>query len=352
MSDRHELEEKTAPVTAKPAVKPKKQRRRLLLWAAFGVLTVGLLVNVIVAGFVGVAKKPLASLPLLGGVVQKTPPRFAFSIHDVSRPLGVAVSPNGQRIYVTESEGERQVRVFDGAGRPIGFLSPPNTDFTKRAPTYVALDGKGRVFVSDSLSHSVHMYGPSGEYLGQVPPPPGQTTWTPLGLAVDRHGRLYVSEAGVEKANHRVLVYDNQLRFIRAFGQRGNGPGELEFPNGLVADSNDRLFVSNSNNGRIDAFSVRDEDFGQYRQADVIPGQGLPRGVALDDQDRLHVVDTTNGIVSVYSVSGNRSAQLFTFGGFGITEGYFRYPNGVAVDQGGRVYVTDRSNDRLQVWVY
>ncbi|TAK34994.1 MAG: hypothetical protein EPO21_07760 [Chloroflexota bacterium] len=351
MSERQEQEDR-AVGTAETAIELKKHRKRPLLWLAFGVLSLGLLANLVFAAFYAVNKKPFAALPVVGTLTQRTPPRFGFSIYDVSRPLGVAVSRDGQRLYVTESAGERQVRVFDGNGRPVGFLSPPDTDKGKRAPTYVALDGKGRIFVSDSTSRAVHIYSPSGEYAGRVPPPPGDTSATPLGLAFDRHGRLYVATAGVEKETHRVLVYDAQLQFKGAFGQRGNGPGELEFPNGLVVDDKDRLFVSNGNNGRVDAFSIRDQDFGQVLKADVIAGQGLPRGVALDEQNRLHVVDTTNSMVSVFGVGGDRPAQLFTFGEFGLGDGQLQYPNGVAIDQSGRVYVTDRVNDRVQVWVY
>ncbi len=47
------------------------------------------------------------------------------SIYGIDAPMGVAVSPSGDRIYVTESEGRRLVRVFDSSGDQVDTLKPP-----------------------------------------------------------------------------------------------------------------------------------------------------------------------------------------------------------------------------------
>jgi DNA-binding beta-propeller fold protein YncE len=63
-------------------------------------------------------------------------------------------------------------------------------------------------------------------------------------------------------------------------------------------------------------------------------------------------VDTVNQNVVVFDVQGPRPKSLFSFGGYGIGDGEWRYPVGIAADGAGRVYVTDRINNRVQVWSY
>jgi DNA-binding beta-propeller fold protein YncE len=46
------------------------------------------------------------------------------------------------------------------------------------------------------------------------------------GVAFDASDNLYALDAG----NHRVLVFDGSGRFVREFGRRGSGPGELQGP--------------------------------------------------------------------------------------------------------------------------
>ena len=53
---------------------------------------------------------------------------------------------------------------------------------------------------------------------------------TPEGIATDSTGNVYVLDAG----NYRVSVWDGSGVYLRSFGQEGDGPGEMEYPLGLV----------------------------------------------------------------------------------------------------------------------
>src|SRR3990172_3644885 len=64
----------------------------------------------------------LPGVPARVGDLFARPPQYLRSIPEVRRPLGVAVSGDGN-IYVTESGGERMIRAYDSAGREIASFA-------------------------------------------------------------------------------------------------------------------------------------------------------------------------------------------------------------------------------------
>ena len=105
---------------AQPPIKHLRGRGRSGLRGVRGlhVLLAAVVVSLLVVGAVGawylLERKPLSELP---GLTKEKVPQYAFSIYGITRPIGVAVSPSGERIYVTESEGTRQVQIYDRAGK-------------------------------------------------------------------------------------------------------------------------------------------------------------------------------------------------------------------------------------------
>lgn len=65
-------------------------------------------------------------------------------------------------------------------------------------------------------------------------------------VAFDDDGRLYVLDRG----SHRVAVFSPDGRFVRMFGRRGGGPGELQAPVG-IAVSGDEVLVLDLAHGAI-----------------------------------------------------------------------------------------------------
>jgi DNA-binding beta-propeller fold protein YncE len=231
-----------------------------------------------------------AALPPLAALSPAIAPRFLFAINGVSRPLGVALSSAGDRIYVTESDGQRETRVFDRDGGPLGVLSPPGTEPAGRTPVYVAVDSGGRVYVSDRRSGGVHLYSPEDRYLGQLEPPEGSDTpWAPLALGFAPEGNLLVSD--VLQGRQGIVVLGPEGRLLQRLG---GGPGyeELSYPNGVAVDRQGRILVADSNNGRVLALDPGGSLLWTLGRGGGGPSMGMPRGLALDDQERLHVVDS------------------------------------------------------------
>jgi DNA-binding beta-propeller fold protein YncE len=269
---------------------------------------------------------------------------------------------------------------------------------------YLAVDGSGRVFVTDRLQHAVFIYDREGNYLDavlspdltlseyiaeqmaglapgatfaynlfesavyykptgeseQILPAPGRTGWAPLGVRVDRAGNMFLTDVFA----NRHVVREIPANLLAAasgrdfdppqilFGAYGQNNDEFLFPNTAVLDSLDRVYVTDGNNGRISVWDRLGEFLFVFGRGAGEGALSLPRGAIMDARDRLHVVDAVEQNVKVYDVSGAEPLYLFTFGEWGKGDGQFNYPNDIAMDVTGRLYVADRENDRIQVWSY
>lgn len=318
-----------------------RAKRRVSPWLLAAILvTVALLaVGGVFAYYL--VREELPTLP----IAEETEPAFAYSIYGVDEPLGLALSPDGNRLYVTERGGERYVRVFDPRGNLLMNLFPPDSTF--RQPTYVAVNPWGHVFVNDRALEGLSIYSPEGEFLGLLNPAgEDEDRWRPMALAFDGEGNLYVTE--LSPGLHRVQVFDHQNNLKLEFGSEGSGPGEFSFPNGIAVEQGGNIWVADSNNRRIQVFDPE----GSLLAIHTVGGGrplALPRGIAFDSRGEVLVADTLDHTVVVYSQEDSVISS-YRLGEYGAENGQFRYPNGLAIDGKGHIYIADRDNNRVQVF--
>ncbi|HET8540032.1 MAG TPA: hypothetical protein VFL83_09200 [Anaeromyxobacter sp.] len=192
------------------------------------------------------------------------------------------------------------VRAFDRRGRavPAPVPLPP-----LRRPVALAVDeARGRLFVTDTAAHAVHVVplAPGGEarVLGGRGADPGRFNY-PTHLAVDAEGRLAVCDA----MNFRVQLFDAALRPAGAFGQAGDGLGDLPRPKGIAVDRDGVVFVLDGYYDVIQAFDRGGRLLGALGGSGVGPGRlWLAAGMALDARGRLWVADTFNGRVQLFDL--------------------------------------------------
>ncbi|MBI5283514.1 MAG: NHL repeat-containing protein [Chloroflexi bacterium] len=315
--------------------------------ASFGLLVVFLLAVIVFLILGRFGSLPTADLPNPISIGGSDLPVYTTSFEGVSRPVPIALSPDGGRIYVGETGGERWIKILAPNGTEIGKFAPPNSNPGGRNPVGIAVKADGTVYVVDTLQNKVLKFDPSGGYLGEVARPLNRP-WGPTAAAFDSAGNLYITDAIAipEVVNQRILVYDAKDQFVRAFtGTAGQTAGSIYYPRAVAVDSKGRIYISN-----FDVVKAFDRD-GAFLFAlnSATDSPNLAKGLAVMNST-LYVVDSVNGRFMVYDVSGDQPGTPSARGEIGVDSGQFRFPEGIAVANDGRVYISDRENNRVSVW--
>ncbi len=335
----------------------------------------------------------------------KIEPHYLFSIYGLEQPVGVAVSHLADRIYVSESGGQRMIKAFDGSGKPLSAFTIPHTAVGERAPVYLAVDKNDHVYASDRQQHALYIFDRQGQFINTLLGPrlsltqfvsqqsekvsgqnytynlfqnvlyytsqdgkeqsanlPFATQWSPLGVRIDnQHNYLFVTDVNKNRNSVCVIAMPDDLSDLSTskfnpgtviFGDSGQGNGEFMFPNSAMTNSHGQVFVADGNNGRISVWDRTGKFMYSFGRGAGEGALSLPRGIFIDQRDRLFVVDAVGQDVKVFNVSGAEPVFLYAFGDFGTGDGLFNYPNDIAVDFNGRVYIVDRENNRIEVWSF
>ncbi|HEV7806927.1 MAG TPA: NHL repeat-containing protein [Solirubrobacteraceae bacterium] len=142
---------------------------------------------------------------------------------DAGPLVGIAVTPDGSRVYVND---KRYIRVLDADGEAITeFGGRGNTLGKLASPAQIALDAAGNLWVADRGNNRVQQFGPNGERLltfGQRGIGPGQFI-NPTGVSVDCHGTLTVTDTQNNRVQQFALAAPPAAS-CAALGPIGNPP--------------------------------------------------------------------------------------------------------------------------------
>jgi len=255
-------------------------------------------------------------------------------------PMAVAATPDGQVIYVADPGAHGLHRYDLRRGRYRRLQAESGAGLA--SPVALAVDATGRVYISDSASGAVYTAGPGADELSRLPlaPPPVQ----PTGLAALPNGDLAV----VDTHEHRIRRYDIDGRLLRDIGERGAAPGQLNYPTGLWLDPPSDLLVADTLNFRIQRLGLDGDVLGLFgRPGDGSGSFGRPKGVAVDSLGNVWVTDSVHNAVHLFD---RRGRLLLALGEVGAGPGQFWLPNGIFVTPAGLVFVADTHNRRVQVF--
>lgn len=257
------------------------------------------------------------------------------------KPTGVCV--RGGMVFVADPGARAVLRYREKDGK--GEWWPKGSAARLLSPVSVAAADDGSLFVLDSMLRKVLILDAEGKVTGELEGDP-QGVGQPASVAVSG-SRVFVSDV----KDHRIGVYDLKGTFLQAFGRRGVGDGEFNFPTYLWFDrKSDQLWVSDSGNFRIQWFDAEGRFLGKEGENGNRPGYlARPRGLARDSDGHVYAADAAFDAVQVFEPNG---AFLLFVGRAGGAPGEFGMPGGVFIDESDRVFVADTGNSRVQVFQY
>jgi trimeric autotransporter adhesin len=323
---------------------------------------------------------------------------------------GVAVDSAGN-VYIADELNQRVRRISGGvittiagsaatSGRESGDNGPA-TSAELRNLIGVAVDSKGTFYVGGAYSHRIRKVsggvittvagnGTSG-FSGDDGPAASAQVNSPLGVAVDSAGNLFIADTG----NHRIRkVSRGVITTVAGNGTQGfsgdNGPAlsaQLSFPRGIAVDSAGSLYFVDgqpklSERGNF-SYRVRKVSKGVITTvagggastASPTPGgrpltvmESLlrqmgdngpatsarlfnPVSLAVDSAGDLYIADVDMGRIRKVSkgVIATIAGGGASFGDHGPATNARLSPRGLAVDRHGNIYVADSAHNRIRL---
>jgi hypothetical protein len=92
----------------------------------------------------------------------------------------------------------------------------------------------------------------------------------PTDVTWDSEGNIYITDGYV---NSRVAKYDKNGDWVKSWGEKGIAPGQFRLPHTIVADRNNKLYVGDRTNRRIQVFDTEGKLL-RYFTIDVPPVPG------------------------------------------------------------------------------
>src|SRR5438309_10541192 len=224
----------------------------------------------------------------------------------------VAIDPDGTSVWVGERCGETRpptqinpgapfacaeskldpILKFDASGRLLKSFGAGVVLF----PHGLYVDRDGNVWVTDGLGrngkgHQVFKFSPDGKLLltlGKAGQPGSGTDEfnAPSAVVTAPNGDGFVADGHGVNTNARIVKFDKSGKFIKTWGQKGSGPGDLDIPHAIAMDSQGRLFLGDRNNNRIQIFDQDGKFLAEWKQF------SRPSGVFIDKNDVIYVADS------------------------------------------------------------
>ncbi|WP_406164502.1 protein kinase domain-containing protein [Streptomyces sp. NBC_00996] len=260
-----------------------------------------------------------------GGIYLAQPPSShpeLSSIQVGNSPAGVAVSPDGRRVYVTNFSSDSVSVIDTSTNRTVDNPIPVGD-----SPSGVAVSPDGRrVYVTNNDSASVSVIDATKNRTVGSPIPVGDT---PEGVAVSRDGRVYVangksgSVSVIDPATNRTM---------------GSPIPVGRFPSGVaVSLDGRRVYVTSMKPASVSVIdTATNRTIGS-----PIPVEKRPTGVAVSpDGHQVYVTNFSSDSVSVIDTTKNRTV--------GSPIPIEKRPTGVVVSPDGhQVYVANGKSDSV-----
>jgi uncharacterized protein (TIGR03663 family) len=240
------------------------------------------------------------------------------------------------------------------------------------APHDMALDADGFLYVADSNNHRIVKFSPEGEVVDTW-----DSTWwqgvqwkpgcldandqplaladgefcEPWGITVGPDNKVYVADTW----NHRIQVFTTAGEFLGQFGIFGqsgssvsSAPSQFYGPRDIVVSEQGDIYVSDTGNKRVQIFNPDFSHRSSFGGPGIIEGRlEEPVGLTLGPDNLIYVADTWNNRIQVFTPEGvfQREWPIVAWESESIVNKPY-----LATDSAGRVYVSDPEGARVLVF--
>jgi sugar lactone lactonase YvrE len=266
----------------------------------------------------------------------------------------VAEGGQGNRIRFITPQGVVQTI----AGSEEGFADGRGAAARFNTPSAIAIDKRGNIFVADTSNNRIRKVSTEGvvsTLAGSADPgyrdgPADQAQFdSPVGVAVDGEGNVFVADTYNDRI--RKVSVSGEVSTIAGAGLPGLADGQPEValfdtPVGVAVDGQGNLFVADTGNDAIRKITPQGA-------VSTIAGAGSdleldnPIGITITHDGFLFVVSQGDGKIHRITPEGEIAEYAGRSSGFRNGTGRaarFNGPSGVAVDSDGNLYVADTEN--------
>ncbi len=215
-------------------------------------------------------------------------------------PVGLALDSNGNiiiveqfnhRIHRISPEGKSlQMTGKEGNG-PGEFSNPRGISIDKDDNIYVVDTGNNRIQIFSPTFEYIKQFGKEGRGDGEF--------YYPRGIALDDNGNIYVADT----FHNQVQVFSKEGIFLRKFGVGGDGIGGFNGTRYIAFDSKNNIYITDYKNGKVVKCDKDDNfelEFGN--ESDII-NLNYPEGIVIDGRDYIYVADAGNNRIVKFCVS-------------------------------------------------
>jgi DNA-binding beta-propeller fold protein YncE len=260
------------------------------------------------------------------------------------KPTGIAVDSRGRIIFASTQHST--VFIVDQEAKSIVRVRG-DRGIVLQTPLGVVVDGHDNIFVSDPLQHMILKFDTNGHLQATIGSGKDGVK-NPTFMAIDEaRRRLYV----VDSHLHQVLVFNlDNLQLTKRVGTRGESNGEFNFPVGIAIGPDGSFAVTDTGSCSVQVFTADYKFVRRFGRQGDRPGEFIrPKGIAIDKEGNYWVVDAAFNNFQIFNPQGT---LLMWVGQFGNVPGAFNLPMGIYIDKNQKVYVSDQLNHRLQIFQF